>query len=137
MKIETQEVSKKCWCRSCAPPSPFEHRLHVCPICRDKRCIHAMNHHAPCAQFNSYKHNAWVEMILLRVHDYPDAVRIEDIVSLGHPATLALGLKKSTNGLNEAFRVALDVIRDIATTPRNARARAKARAAVEFLESQK
>ena len=36
-------------------------RMIVCPVCGDKRCIHAMNHIAPCAKADIYGHNAWAE----------------------------------------------------------------------------
>lgn len=36
-------------------------RMIVCPVCGDKRCVHAKYHEAPCAKANIYEHNAWVE----------------------------------------------------------------------------
>jgi hypothetical protein len=36
-------------------------RMVVCPICGDKRCIHAKDHNAPCAKSDIYAHNLWVE----------------------------------------------------------------------------
>jgi hypothetical protein len=36
-------------------------RMIVCPICGDKRCIHAKDHNAPCAKSDIYAHNLWVE----------------------------------------------------------------------------
>jgi len=36
-------------------------RMIVCQVCGDKRCIHALNHEAPCAKEDIYAHNAWVE----------------------------------------------------------------------------
>jgi hypothetical protein len=36
-------------------------RMIVCPICGDKRCIHAKDHNAPCAKADIYAHNLWVE----------------------------------------------------------------------------
>lgn len=39
-------------------------RMIVCPICGDKRCVHAYTHEAPCAKADLYAHNAWVEQQL-------------------------------------------------------------------------
>lgn len=36
-------------------------RMIVCPVCGDKRCVHAIDHRAPCAKADIYGHNAWVE----------------------------------------------------------------------------
>jgi hypothetical protein len=36
-------------------------RMIVCPVCGDKRCVHAHDHEAPCAKADIYAHNAWVE----------------------------------------------------------------------------
>lgn len=37
----------------------------VCPVCGDKRCVHAKDHEAPCAKTDIYAHNAWIERHLL------------------------------------------------------------------------
>ena len=55
----------RCWCRACNPRR-LEFRFVVCPMCGDKRCIHAHNHAAPCAKVSLYEHNAWVERMALR-----------------------------------------------------------------------
>ena len=36
-------------------------RMMVCPVCGDKRCVHAKYHEAPCAKSDIFAHNAWVE----------------------------------------------------------------------------
>lgn len=46
-------------------------RMIVCPVCGDKRCVHASNHDAPCAQTDIYAHNAWVERAALEAAASP------------------------------------------------------------------
>lgn len=59
----------KCWCRSCNGEPVFW--MIVCPDCGDKRCIHASDHEAPCAQTDIYAHNSWVERNLRPVEPTP------------------------------------------------------------------
>ena len=56
----------RCWCLACEPQTVFSARFVVCPVCGDKRCLHANNHAAPCAKTDIYAHNAWVERMALR-----------------------------------------------------------------------
>ncbi|MFY9326479.1 MAG: hypothetical protein WAO76_00425 [Georgfuchsia sp.] len=35
-------------------------KMTVCPVCGDKRCVHALNREAPCAKADIYTHNSWV-----------------------------------------------------------------------------
>lgn len=67
----------QCWCRACERKTAATAmgrgdffgalpRFIVCPICGDKRCLHAADHSAPCAKADLYAHNAWVERMALR-----------------------------------------------------------------------
>lgn len=40
-------------------------RMIVCPVCGDKRCLHAKNHEAPCAKYDIYAHNTWIEQNMI------------------------------------------------------------------------
>lgn len=84
----------RCWCRACEKAersasgglTPFVGvRMIVCPVCGDKRCVHAHSHAAPCAKDDLYAHNAWVERILERVIPSGASDRAEptDAVALG------------------------------------------------------
>ena len=61
----------RCWCHTCEPVTFAFQRMVVCPKCGDKRCIHAVNHDAPCAKTDLYAHNAWVERMVLRSQPAP------------------------------------------------------------------
>jgi hypothetical protein len=53
-----------CGCGKCYPMNyadPASIRMIVCPVCGDKRCVHAKDHAAPCAMSNIYEHNLFVE----------------------------------------------------------------------------
>ena len=62
----------KCWCTTCRPITFTDMRFVVCPVCGDKRCIHAASHEAPCAKADIYAHNAWVQRIILRAQPAPE-----------------------------------------------------------------
>lgn len=70
-------MSEKCQCRRCLQernegdtigslflPATAT-RMIVCPVCGDKRCVHAYDHEAPCAKTDIFEHNLWVERHLL------------------------------------------------------------------------
>ena len=58
----------RCWCHACNRPTawPFSLKMIVCPDCGDKRCVHAVDHEAPCAKTDIYAHNSWVERNMRR-----------------------------------------------------------------------
>lgn len=82
----------RCWCRACEPQTVFNARFVVCPVCGDKRCLHAHNHAAPCAKADIYAHNAWVERMALRT----DPASGQDMPQLD--AVIALGAWEAPNG---------------------------------------
>ena len=74
------EAETKCWCIKCRPITVTDMRMVVCPTCGDKRCIHALNHDAPCAKDDLYAHNIWVEDLVLgnaMVVDSPILLAVE------------------------------------------------------------
>lgn len=64
----------------------------VCPVCGDKRCIHAVNHEAPCAKADIYAHKAWVERLMLRSQRAPES-GLPDVISM-----VALGAWEAPSG---------------------------------------
>jgi hypothetical protein len=77
-------VTAPCWCRACAPVAVMEPRFVVCPVCGDKRCLHAYNHEAPCAKADLFAHNAWVERIVLRTAiNSRDGPPLQAVIGLG------------------------------------------------------
>ena len=83
-----------------------EIKMIVCPTCGDKRCVHATDETATCAQRDIYEHNLWVQK---RIAELEAALRALYSVAPAKPpgAGILAGIEQKHAAAIKATRAAL------------------------------